>query len=546
MPTPTESKVDEAMAAWRQVLGGDRVLAGDAAQALAQCTSGTWRHVIAYLRARCTQDIVAALAVARQYGIPLYPVSTGHNWGLGSSIPVRDGCAILSLADMAEIEAFDERLGLLTVQPGVTQAQLARFLAERNLPYLVPVTGAGPDCSLLGNALERGSFMTPHADHFAAVTRLEAVLPNGEIYRGSLDDLGATCSAAPHKWGCGPYFDGLFSQGNLGIVTRMTLMLAPRPERIEAFAFTAAEDAQLEGIIDAAREILKGLPGVSTGVSMIDQHRAVAGAIAYPDEFATRGVAIPESYIQQVARERNIPAWSGYGSLYGDPGVVRAARALVRKRLAGRVQRLVFMDQRKVQWASRFLSLLPRAVSANHLDQLGQIQTALSFLQGQPNEQGLKIAYWRSGRGAAQGPLNPARDGCGLIWYLPVVPMIPEVVRAYVQMVHRVCRKHDINPLVQLNTMDALCIDGTLPILFDRNQPRERDAAHACHAELMEAGRRIGIFPYRLGVDDMAAATSTESAFWRLAAVIKSAVDPQGIVAPGRYSPPPKSSAEAR
>jgi len=532
------SRVEAAVAEWREVLGRERVLDADAARTYAQCTTGAAKEVPALLRVRHTHDIVAVLAVARKHGVPLYPVSTGHNWGLGSSLPVRDGCAILSLAEMADIESFDPALGLLTIQPGVTQGQLARFLTEEGHPYLVPVTGAGPNCSLMGNALERGMFMTPHFDHFAAVTRLEAVLPNGEIYRGSLDELGADCSAAPHKWGCGPYLDGLFSQGNAGIVTRMTLMLAPKPERIEAFAFTAIDDGQLEAIIEAAREIQKTLPGVCTGVSMMSKHRAVAGAIDYPDEFARRGVALPEAYIQKVARQRDIPDWSGYGSLYGDAGVVRAARRVVRKHLKGRVSRLVFLDELKARWASRFLAVLPRAVAGKHLDKVEQIKTALAFMQGNPSEQGLQLAYWRSGHRPREQALNPALDGCGLIWYLPVVPMIPEVVRAYVRMIHTVCRKHDINPLVQLNTMNALCIDGTMPILFDRNNPRERDAAHACHAELLEAGKRIGIFPYRLGVDDMAGATASDAVFWRLAGAIKSAVDPQGIVAPGRYSPP--------
>jgi hypothetical protein len=50
------------------------------------------------------------------------------------------------------------------------------------LPFLVPVTGAGPNCSLLGNALERGDGVVPHADHFGAVTALAAVLPDGEMY----------------------------------------------------------------------------------------------------------------------------------------------------------------------------------------------------------------------------------------------------------------------------------------------------------------------------------------------------------------------------
>ena len=45
---------------------------------------------------------------------------------------------------MNRIIELDEELGTLTVEPGVTQEQLARYLDEHDLPFLVPVTGGGP------------------------------------------------------------------------------------------------------------------------------------------------------------------------------------------------------------------------------------------------------------------------------------------------------------------------------------------------------------------------------------------------------------------
>ena len=90
---------------------------------------------------------------------------------------------------------------------------------QNNLPFLVPVTGAGPSCSLLGNALERGYGITPHSDHFAAVTALRAVLPSGEIYQSAIAEAGGKDVDYAYKWGVGPYLDGIFTQSSLGIVT---------------------------------------------------------------------------------------------------------------------------------------------------------------------------------------------------------------------------------------------------------------------------------------------------------------------------------------
>ena len=79
--------------------------------------------------------------------------------------------------------------------------------------------------------LERGYGITPYADHFAAVTALEAVLPDGRIYRSALSELGGATVDRAYKWGIGPYIDGLFAQGNFAVVTNMTIALAPRPVR---------------------------------------------------------------------------------------------------------------------------------------------------------------------------------------------------------------------------------------------------------------------------------------------------------------------------
>ena len=52
--------------------------------------------------------------------------------------------------------------------------------------------------------------------------------------------------AAPvYRWGLGPSLDGLFTQSNLGVVTRMTFWLMPAPEYFQAFFFRCDRDEAL-------------------------------------------------------------------------------------------------------------------------------------------------------------------------------------------------------------------------------------------------------------------------------------------------------------
>jgi hypothetical protein len=103
---------------------------------------------------------------------------------------------------LQQIVDFDAELGTVTLEPGVTQGMLAAFLERERQPFLVPVTGAGPTCSLVGNALERGYGITPFADHFGAVLSLEAVLPDGRVYRRLRSRWTATTRRSS---GAGPY-----------------------------------------------------------------------------------------------------------------------------------------------------------------------------------------------------------------------------------------------------------------------------------------------------------------------------------------------------
>ncbi len=190
------SSFQEAKNAWASVLAEPVI----ETPTLANCITVN-KPVSAILYPKTQAEIIACVKIAHQYHVPLYPVSTGNNWGYGTSLPVQDDCAILHLSKMNQILDFDPDTGLITLEPGVTQRQLAQFLDEQQYPYLIPVTGAGPDCSIVGNAIERGYGITPYADHFASVISLEAILPDGSVYHPTLSLLGDKNIDTLHKWG---------------------------------------------------------------------------------------------------------------------------------------------------------------------------------------------------------------------------------------------------------------------------------------------------------------------------------------------------------
>jgi 4-cresol dehydrogenase (hydroxylating) flavoprotein subunit len=527
-----------AVRAWRACLGEHAVLSGEAAQQrYGACTTGIQRSIPAALRPKSVEQVVLIVDIARRHTIPLYPISTGHNWGYGSANPVTDGCVILDLSGLNRILDVDPDLGLVTLEPGVTQQDLHDYLERNALPFLVPVTGAGPDCSLLGNALERGYGITPHADHFAAVTAMEAVLPDGRIYRSALSELGGGTVDRGFKWGIGPYLDGLFAQGNFAIVTQMTIALAPRPERIEAFFFGLNEDTGLEAAVAAVRQLLRSLGAVAGSINLMNARRMLAMIAPYPADRVGENGILPLEVVAKLGAANRLMAWTGLGALYGKAQIVKAARRVVREVLKPISPRITFITPRSAARLNHLLGRIPLVRHRRIATRARAFNAALQLIAGRPSQVALPLAYWKSSAfPPAKGKMDPAFDGCGLLWYPPLVPMRPERVRRYVALVEEICASHGIEPLITLTTLSDRCFDSSVPLLFDRGDANETTRAQSCYWALLKAGRGEGFLPYRMNVDAMQWITGCDAPYWDIIAAIKEAIDPSGIIAPGRYA----------
>ncbi|WP_148863847.1 FAD-binding oxidoreductase [Marinobacter fonticola] len=530
------SPVESAIAEWIAVLGETAVDTSGSGN-FGACTMGTSRHIPAVLQPTNHEQIVAVLQIANRWRVALYPISTGHNWGYGSANPVEDGCAVLDLSRLDRISDFDPDLGVVTVEPGVTQGDLRKFLDRHDARYLVPVTGAGPTCSLLGNALERGYGITPITDHFGAVTNIEAILPDGSLYQTPLTELGGREVDGLFKWGVGPYIDGLFSQGNFGVVVKMTIALAPAPETVTAFFFSTKDDAKLEALVPTVRQVLRTLGGSVVAINLLNSQRMLSMMTPFPEDKAIDGV-LPADDVNSLAKSHGIAAWSGVGAIYASREVARAARRTLRRLLGPVTDRLVFVDRRKVGTARNLARVLPGKLSTRIRGMADTLSGALDIMHGTPNDVALALAYWRSGTmPKANTPKDPARDGCGLIWFAPLVPIRAQDVRRYVDMIESICPQHGVNPLITLTTVNDRCFDSTVPLLFDRTDAEATVRANACYQALYEAGKKEGFLPYRLNIDAMDTLNAQGSVFTRLARQLKAAVDPNLILAPGRYVP---------
>lgn len=521
----TQTSLARALSAWRQVLGDGQVVA-DTAQYNIDTSSFAGR-IPAALRPACAEQVQQVVRIARRFSIPLYPISTGHNWGYGTSVPVRSPGVIVDLSAMNRIVEFDEELGVVTLEPGVTQGALGEYLHARGLPFMVPVTGAGPSCSVLANALERGFGVTPMTDHFGAVVSMKVVLPDGEVYESYTRAFNAAGVARAFKWGTGPYLDGLFSQSNLGIVVDASITLQARAERSGALFFVLDANRDVEEANGPIRQLL-GAAGQNIGaINVMSRSRVesmLSGSQRLARDAGTAALSMPAG------------AWFGFGSVYGSREHYRATCRLVKRSLRGYARQVRIYtsdDLKRLRWLS---ALAARAGWPQLNGLVERLEAALGVVSGLPSTFALPLAYAKSGEAKAGAALNPARDGCGLFWYSPIVPMRRGVVGRFIEFAERTCGKHGLRAPITLTTLSPRCYASTVPLLFERADGDGERRARSCFEELYEEGLAQGFMPYRLGAQFMPALAHHDAGAGPLVRAVKNTLDPEHLLAPGRYS----------
>jgi 4-cresol dehydrogenase (hydroxylating) flavoprotein subunit len=439
---------------------------------------------------------------------------------------------------MNRILDFNEELGYVTVEPGVTQGQLFEFLRRRNSKLWMDCTGASPNCSLIGNTMERGFGHTPYGDHFAHSCGLEVVLPDGQIIETGFGRYAGAACTPLYRWGAGPTIDGLFSQSSFGIVTRMTIWLMPAPEYFQAYYFRSATHEGLGPIVEALRPLR--MNGTIRSASHIGNDYKVLSALQqYPWERTGGETPLREPLMEQFRAELRIGAWNGSGALYGTKSQVAEARRLLRMALKNKAERLEFLDDRKLELASRFAGLYQKISGWDLKRTLAVLKPVYGLMKGVPTDHPLFSTYWRK-RVTPPAEMNPDRDGCGLIWCSPVAPNTGADAVRVASLVRERILSHGFEPIISLTALTDRTLSCIVSVTYDRLQAGEDEKAASCYSDLLGVLARNGYYSYRLSVNGMAA-MDEGNAYSEMLRRLKSALDPNGILAPGRYEAAPRA-----
>jgi len=210
----------------------------------------------AVVRPGTEEEVAAIVALCGRHDVPL-TVRGGGTGLAGACVPTRDG-VILSLERLSRVIDADPANGTITVQAGVPLRRLYEVVGEMHLFFPPHPGDEGAQIGGVVAANAGGARAVKYGTVRRFVLGLQVVLADG-----SLVDLGGKLMKSSTGYHLLDLMIG--SEGTLGVITRVTLSLVPRPASLMTLVVPFATLAQAigavpkilaAGIIPAAAEFI--------------------------------------------------------------------------------------------------------------------------------------------------------------------------------------------------------------------------------------------------------------------------------------------------
>lgn len=472
---------------------------------------GEWYEPGAVLLPSTVEEVQAILRIANEHRTPVWTSSQGRNNGYGGAAPRVSGSLVLSLRRMNRVIEVNEQSAYALIEPGVRFFDLYDHLRSSGskLWMSVPDLGWG---SIVGNTLDHGMGYTPYGDHVASQCGMEVVLPNGDIMRTGMGGMENPRAWQVYKRGCGPSADGLFMQSNFGIVTKMGVWLMEPPECYMPGWLTLRNDSDLELLLERLRPLM--MNGTIPNQPMIINAVCAASAFWPREDWYAGDGPIPDDVIDKIASQPGFGRWVMRFALYGDEKIVERQREIVADALG------------TIPGADLSFS----KYDGNNLPQLDNPHERVQA--GIPSVELDRMTRWYGG------------DSGGHIGFSCAAPITGADGAAMRDLVRGQLHEAglDYSGVIVVGKRSMIHVGL---VVFDTGNAHQAAAAYAVCKAMVEPAARLGYGEYRSHLDFMDLVADqynfNHHAQRRFNETIKDALDPNGILSPGKQGIWPKS-----
>ena len=493
-------KLAQAQRAFEAVLGSDKVFFEELDRATYQdkfAVDADAHHPAGALAPESAEEVQAAVKIANQYRLPLWPISRGKNLGYGGSAPMLAGSVVLDMSRMKKIE-FDEQMGTVVVEPGVGFYDLYDFIQANNLPFWMSTPGNSWG-SVMGNALDRGMGYTPFGEHAKNIVGLEVVLPTGELVRTGMGAFSDAPTWQNYSYGFGPGWDQMFVQSNFGVVTKMGMWLMPEPEVQLALAVEWDKPEDLKKIVDALAPLRR--ERVMTSHSSIGNWLRVASTLTTRGDWTDKPGALGDDVIDAIRKQFGLGWWGLSIAVPGREDVAKAQYAIIKRA----VEDSGPMTVSESSWRKGEL-----------IRGDGWSGTPITFPMQNSN--------WYGGRG-------------GHIGFSPIIEQDGDKALAQFQRTYARYKEYGMDYQGSFVFGERHMINVNA-MLFNQDDPQMLGNVDRFFRQLVADAKEQGYGEYRTHLDYMDLVAGSYdwngNALRKLNETVKDALDPNGIIAPGK------------
>jgi 4-cresol dehydrogenase (hydroxylating) flavoprotein subunit len=514
-PRISPAQFGTAIKAFEGAVGKDWVMAGDGdrdaySDIYAPGPEDEWPASAAVAPAS-VEEVQAVVKLANEHKTPLWPVSRGKNLGYGANAPRMPGSIVLDLGRMTKIHELNTELGYCVIEPGVGYFDLYEAIQRAKAPLWMSVPGNAWG-SVLGNALDHGMGYTPYGQHAKQLCGLEVVLPDGELMRTGMGAMEGNHSWHLFPLSFGPDWTQMFTQSNMGVVTKAGMWLQPAPETSLQLTWDIPNEQDIGWVIDTVTPLK--LAGVIEQNVFIPSWLGKIVLMGQRKDFWDKEGAIPEWRVQELLKEHKLGYWQVQVRLYGDEGLNKARAEVIKKAFKAK------------------LDAPPQEVWWRQGDPVNQYDPTM----GVPSAVALQMGDWVGGRGGHMG-------------FSPIVPATGKHVLGQLARSRKIIAAHDVDFYASF-TIGGRFATNINMLMYDRDKPAQLTQMRKLFDALIEETAAAGYGEYRTHLGWMDAVNGTynfnNNAQMRLNEKVKDALDPNGILAPGKQGVWPQAFRDQR